>query len=158
VPSVLLYPLLLRVWHSRFVFLKCKMGGRAATLCSLSWISFSEYALGKIVWWSHRWVVDIWKTLIYKCNLYYVTWNCVTYLGRQFGGVGCYCSLLLTVKRRDLGENTSTSPDNFSVYLSKRKYFSMWKFITTWLILCIYSVLTLYFEQVGSIGLKMLYW
>jgi len=33
------------------------------------------------------------------------------------------------VKRCDLGENTSSSPDNFAVYLTERKYFSMWKIL-----------------------------
>ena len=72
------------------MFLKCKNGGRAATLplFSVCRISLSDYALRKIVWSKCRWVVDIWKTLIYKCNLYYVTWNCVTYLGRQFWRAG----------------------------------------------------------------------
>ena len=89
-------------YESRFVFLKCKKGGRAATLPLFS----------------------VWAELVSQI-MHYEPEIVQHFLADNLVVLDATISFL--VKRCDLGENTSTSPDNFAVYLTKRKYFSMWK-------------------------------
>ena len=135
-------------YESRLVFLKCKKGGRAATLPLFSvWAELVSQIMHYEKWFGP----DADEELIYGrpwvINAIYITWPEIVQHFLADNLVVLDATVSFLVKRCDLGENTSSSPDNFAVYLTKIKYFSMWKIL---LPLGLFSVFILCWPCISS--------